>query len=191
MGRGDNVAQERSPSKVRYAVVGLGHIAQVAILPAFAHARRARALFAAEPTEVFAWSANTGEKRFREVDEMTAAVLRFPGERLATFTCSLGAADVSAYQVVGTKGSLRVDPAYGYADTLGHHLEVGGKPTERRFRKRDQFAAELLYFSDWHPRGPGAGAVGGGGAGRRAAQAIERPPVRKPRLVRAESPSPE
>ena len=25
---------------VRYAVVGLGHIAQVAVLPAFAHARR-------------------------------------------------------------------------------------------------------------------------------------------------------
>ena len=26
--------------KIRYAVVGLGHIAQVAVLPAFAHARR-------------------------------------------------------------------------------------------------------------------------------------------------------
>src|SRR5256885_2443853 len=26
--------------RVRYAVVGLGHIAQVAVLPAFAHARR-------------------------------------------------------------------------------------------------------------------------------------------------------
>jgi hypothetical protein len=26
--------------KVRYAVVGLGHIAQVAVLPAFAHAKR-------------------------------------------------------------------------------------------------------------------------------------------------------
>jgi predicted dehydrogenase len=46
----------------------------------------ARALFAAEPVEVFAWSANNGERRFREVDEMTAAVMRFPGERLATFT---------------------------------------------------------------------------------------------------------
>lgn len=29
-----------STKKVRYAVVGLGHIAQVAVLPAFAHARR-------------------------------------------------------------------------------------------------------------------------------------------------------
>src|SRR4051812_17952886 len=29
-----------SPQPVRYAVVGLGHIAQVAVLPAFAHAQR-------------------------------------------------------------------------------------------------------------------------------------------------------
>ncbi|MGH9176013.1 MAG: Gfo/Idh/MocA family oxidoreductase, partial [Vicinamibacterales bacterium] len=30
----------RRSAIVRYAVVGLGHIAQVAVLPAFAHARR-------------------------------------------------------------------------------------------------------------------------------------------------------
>src|SRR5947207_6428180 len=28
------------PGPIRYAVVGLGHIAQIAMLPAFAHARR-------------------------------------------------------------------------------------------------------------------------------------------------------
>jgi len=179
----------------------------------------ARALFAAEPTEVFARSANNGEKRFREVDEMTAAVLRFPGERLATFTCSLGAAGVSAYQVVGTKGSLRVDPAYGYADALVHHLEIGGKSKERTFRKRDQFAAELLHFSDCilEDREPEPSGVEGladvriirallrsARSGRpvrlgpfarrrrpRLAQQIRRPPVRKPRLVRAQSPSAE
>src|SRR4029079_14240084 len=33
-------ARGRDPRRVRYAVVGLGHIAQVAVLPAFAHARR-------------------------------------------------------------------------------------------------------------------------------------------------------
>ena len=35
--KGDAVPVTR---QVRYAVVGLGHIAQVAVLPAFAHARR-------------------------------------------------------------------------------------------------------------------------------------------------------
>src|SRR6195256_5714937 len=37
MRKGDTVSATR---KIRYAVVGLGHIAQVAVLPAFAHARR-------------------------------------------------------------------------------------------------------------------------------------------------------
>src|ERR1051325_470114 len=37
---GDNGRQSRRGRQVRYAVVGLGHIAQVAVLPAFAHAKR-------------------------------------------------------------------------------------------------------------------------------------------------------
>jgi glucose-fructose oxidoreductase len=179
----------------------------------------ARSVFAAEPTEVLARSANNGERRFREVDEMTTAVMRFPGERLATFTCSLGAADVSAYQVVGTRGTLRVDPAYGYAEALVHHLQIGEKEQQRRFRKRDQFAAELLHFSDCvlRDRQPEPSGTEGladvriirallrsARTGRpvrlgpftrarrpRLTQEIERPPVRKPRLVRAESPSPD
>ena len=47
---------------------------------------------------------------------MTSAILRFPGERLAPFTCSFGAADVASYRIVGTKGDLRVEPAYEYAE---------------------------------------------------------------------------
>ena len=31
---------KRSSGPIKYAVVGLGHITQVAVLPAFAHARR-------------------------------------------------------------------------------------------------------------------------------------------------------
>src|SRR4051812_17511771 len=33
------VAKQSQQKKIRYAVVGLGHIAQVAVLPAFAHAQ--------------------------------------------------------------------------------------------------------------------------------------------------------
>ncbi len=69
-------------------------------------------------------------------------------ERLASFTCSFGAADVGGYQVVGTKGDLRVDPAYQYAEPRKHQLTVDGKTTRKTFPKRDQFAPELLYFSD-------------------------------------------
>ena len=108
----------------------------------------ARYLFRAEPEEVFAYTANNGEKRFREVEEMTSAVLRFPNQRLASFTCSFGAADAGAYQVVGTKGDVRVDPAYEYAEGLKSVLTVDGGKRARAYPKRDQFAPELLHFSD-------------------------------------------
>jgi predicted dehydrogenase len=108
----------------------------------------ARYLFREEPISVVAFSANNGEKRFQEIDEMTAAILRFPDERLASFTISFGAADTSAYRIVGTKGSLLMEPAYEYAMPLAYKLTVEGKSKTVKFPKRDQLAAELLYFSD-------------------------------------------
>src|SRR5260370_19135552 len=79
---------------------------------------------------------------------MSSVIVRFPKERIATFTCSFGAADVSSYALIGTKGVLRADPAYQYAMPIKHQLTIGEKKTSRTFPKRDQFAAELVYFSD-------------------------------------------
>jgi glucose-fructose oxidoreductase len=67
---------------------------------------------------------------------------------LASFTCSFGSGDVSAYEVAGTKGTLRADPAYEYAEGLKLTTTIEGKSREYKFGKSDQFAAELLYFSD-------------------------------------------
>jgi len=91
---------------------------------------------------------NTGDPRFDEVDEMTSSILRFSGDRLASFTCSFGAADTSEYRIVGTEGDLRLEPAYEYADKLAHFLTLGGKTKKEVFAKRDQFAPELVYFSN-------------------------------------------
>lgn len=177
----------------------------------------ARYIFQAEPVEVFAWSANNGEKRFEEVDEMTSAILRFPDERLASFTSSFGASDVSAYQIVGSEGDLRVDPAYEFAGDLKHRLTIKGKTRERTFSKRDQFAPELLYFSDCVIKGQEPEPSGREGladvriiralyhsaaSGKPVKldeferdqrptikQEIHQPPVKKPRLVRAATPT--
>jgi glucose-fructose oxidoreductase len=108
----------------------------------------ARNLFRAEPTEVSAVSINSGLKSLAEIDETTAATLRFGNERIATFITSFNAADVAAYRIVGTKGHLHADPAYEYAEGLEYTVEIGGKKTTKRAGKRDQFAPELLYFSD-------------------------------------------
>jgi predicted dehydrogenase len=108
----------------------------------------ARALFRAEPKEVMALSVNSGPARLRDIDESTAAVLRFDGERIAAFVTSFNADDVASYRIVGTKGQLHVNPAYEYAEGLAYELTTNGKTTRRRIGKRDQFAPELIYFSD-------------------------------------------
>ena len=108
----------------------------------------ARYLFQDNPTSVSAISVGGTDRRFREVDEMTAALLHFPGDRLASFVCSFGAADVSSYDLLGTKGSVRVDPAYEYVGPLKQAITIDGKSRSREFPWRDQFAPELIYFSD-------------------------------------------
>jgi glucose-fructose oxidoreductase len=108
----------------------------------------ARYLFRAEPREVMALSVNAVPGKLPGIDETTGAILRFEGGRLATFVTSFNADDVAAYRIVGTKGHLHADPAYEYAEGLGYELTVNGKTTRERIGKRDQFAPELLYFSD-------------------------------------------
>ena len=108
----------------------------------------ARYLFRAEPEEVFAYAATRAQdERFKEIDEMSAALLRFPDDRLATFTCSFGAADRSTYEVIGTKGVVKMDPAYEMVGDLKSEITVEGRTQKATYKKRDQFGPELVYFS--------------------------------------------
>ncbi|MCC6557127.1 MAG: Gfo/Idh/MocA family oxidoreductase [Polyangiaceae bacterium] len=107
----------------------------------------ARYLFRAEPEEVLAATVMRRDDRFHDVDETVAALLRFPGNRLAQFTASQGLSSVSTYRLTGTLGDLRVEPAYEYSTDLVHHLCCDGETTTRLFPCRDQFAPELVYFS--------------------------------------------
>ncbi|MBC8043432.1 MAG: Gfo/Idh/MocA family oxidoreductase [Rhizobacter sp.] len=109
----------------------------------------ARMIFQDEPLEVSAATATKqGDGRFTEIEEMTSATLRFSNDRLATFTVSFGVSDISSYRIAGTKGDLTVEPAYGYQSALKHQMIIKGKKTQTNFKQRDQFAAELVYFSD-------------------------------------------
>ena len=108
----------------------------------------ARNLFGAEPTQVSAVSINSGLASLAEIDETTAATLRFGDDQLATFITSFHAADVAAYRIVGTKGHIHADPVYEYAGGLEYTLTREGKKTKKAVGKRDQFAPQLLYFSD-------------------------------------------
>lgn len=123
----------------------------------------ARMIFAAEPESAFAVALRPDDPRFEAVEETVCATLGFPGERIATFACSFGAADVSSYRVVGTEGDLVVEPAYEYEGELAHRLSRNGRTREKRFARRDQFAPEILHFSACvrHGRQPEPGGVEG------------------------------
>ncbi|MDP9002832.1 MAG: Gfo/Idh/MocA family oxidoreductase, partial [Myxococcota bacterium] len=107
----------------------------------------ARYVFQDEPTNVYSHQVFGTDERFGNVDEMTTAVLRFPRNRVAQFTSSQGAADVSEFRVVGTKGDIRLDPAYEYAGEIKTTVTIDGKAKTAVSTKRDQFAPEIVHFS--------------------------------------------
>lgn len=108
----------------------------------------ARYLFKSEPVEVFAMSVSSKDSRFKKVDEIVSAVMKFPDDRLATFSVSFGAFATADYDLIGTKGRIRLEKGYEYTTTMRLKTYEDGKINIKKFSKRDQFAPELLYFSD-------------------------------------------
>jgi glucose-fructose oxidoreductase len=176
----------------------------------------ARTTLDGEPSRVFARAAPGGRAGLPGIDEMTSALLEFDNGCQATFTTSFAAADVSSFRVVGTEGDLVMQPAYEYVEPLEYTLTSGGRPLHRKGRRRDQFAAEILYFADCIRQGRAPEPSGEEGArdvrvvealyesaqrdapvdlppeghepGPDEAQARDEPPVAKPPLVNVEPP---
>jgi predicted dehydrogenase len=148
---------------------------------------------------------------------MSSATLRFPEERSASFTCGYGASGLNSYHLVGTKGDLRMQPAFTYTADLKSFLTTGNKTKEKTFPVRDQFAPELDYFADCiqHHRDPEPSGTEGladirvvealneSAAGRHPvrlphleyvrrpakSQEISRPAVEEPDLIHVKSPT--
>jgi glucose-fructose oxidoreductase len=106
----------------------------------------ARMVFRSEPEEVMAMHAGQGQGRFREVPEMTAAVLRYPGERVATFICCLSARSTGTWTAASTRRIVRMDPSFTYHAPLEVRVETESGTRTRRHPLRDQFAPELEHF---------------------------------------------
>ena len=174
----------------------------------------ARSLFGENPVEVTAASVQGPDPRFREVEEAASVIMRFPGERIASFTCSFGTADTGWYELLGTRGELCLDSAYEYEGSRELAVYIGEKSRTRTFRPCDQFAPELIAFSNSIRRGVDPEPDGMEGlidvriieaafesadTGRtirldlpadrpvRPSQAMKSPPVRNKRLVHANS----
>eukprot|EP01111_Echinosteliopsis_oligospora_P002524 TRINITY_DN1379_c0_g1_i1.p1 TRINITY_DN1379_c0_g1~~TRINITY_DN1379_c0_g1_i1.p1 ORF type:complete len:303 (-),score=72.84 TRINITY_DN1379_c0_g1_i1:399-1307(-) len=79
----------------------------------------ARNLFGTEPIEVYAKGTKHPESGFSNDFEDTVAVtMTFPGNKIAQFTVSYFGNAVDEYTIVGTKGSIRMNPGFLYTDAL-------------------------------------------------------------------------
>jgi predicted dehydrogenase len=70
----------------------------------------ARSIFGEEPTEAYA--AQCPALSGHDVDQTTAALLRFSDDRVAQFTASQETPDADSYTIGGTRGVLRVEPGF-------------------------------------------------------------------------------
>jgi predicted dehydrogenase len=115
----------------------------------------ARHVFNAEPVEVRAAASFGRDRRFRDVEEMAQVILRFPGDGLASFTCSFGAGATSVFQVRGTKGGARLEQAYEMAGAKKLIIDGPDGLPKRSMNvpNVDQFAPLLVHFSDCIVRG--------------------------------------
>ena len=78
----------------------------------------------------------SADPRFKEVHETISAIMKYPGDRLATFTASFGGAARARYEVIGSKGSLSLENAYEYADGMTMEIrDVSGKAKKKEYKK--------------------------------------------------------
>ncbi|HUL56237.1 MAG TPA: Gfo/Idh/MocA family oxidoreductase [Usitatibacter sp.] len=118
-----------------------------------------RHLFGAEPIEAYATLAG-GRRRGRGAEDSASCVLRFPGDRLATFQVSFDSATTGEYRVLGTKGALHAAPGYGFSERLRLTIRSGGRERSVEYPRSDHFGPQLIHFSDCIRRGREPGPSG-------------------------------
>lgn len=107
----------------------------------------ARNLYQSEPLSVSTVTYFKG-KRFSEVEEMASVILEFPKQRTASFSCSFGSHDTADFTVIGTDGVITLEKAYELFGNKTLTLETKKGKQTFKFSGGDQFAPELLHFSD-------------------------------------------
>src|SRR5687768_17619622 len=65
--------------------------------------------------------------------------------RSANLVCSFGASDCAEYRVVGTKGNVRLEPAYEYAMELKQYVATGGAPRDRKSTRLNSSHGYISY----------------------------------------------
>jgi predicted dehydrogenase len=110
----------------------------------------ARYIFEDEPVEVVSavGTKHTQSKFPQDFFDTVAVTLRFAQNKLAQFNLSYFGSPLNALVVVGTEGSLELDPAYTFGKALSQTITLGEKQENRSFKNTDHFGGELKYFPE-------------------------------------------
>lgn len=103
----------------------------------------ARMITNQEPTTVSAFTTNTDQAKFRDIEESMTFQLTFPGGVIADCRTSYRVAGLNRFTVYAERGSFGMDPAYNYNGNRGWRSDRA----ELRFDEIDVFAAELDDFA--------------------------------------------
>ncbi len=122
-----------------------------------------RFLSGEEPVEVDArWDVNDQDGRFGEVEENLVWTMRFPSGLLATCNTSYGTNTRGWFRAYGSRGSVQVEPAFGYEGVTMKiegpgHVEGGDTIADsnpRQFMREADHLAECIV-QNRQPRSPG------------------------------------
>ncbi|RFC62893.1 gfo/Idh/MocA family oxidoreductase [Fulvimarina endophytica] len=108
-----------------------------------------RNLFEAEPIAVSATGTRT--ERGLDCEDIVSVTLTFTEGRQASFTVCYSGAGADTFHLIGSEGSIRADPAFGFSPDLAITYEIetaAGESETRKAAVTDQFAGETDYFSD-------------------------------------------
>lgn len=112
----------------------------------------ARTLFAAEPIIVGAISTTTDNPRYINIEETTSAILKFDQDRLASFTISFGSFESSDFEILGDKGRIRLENAYGHYKESELKTDIqtrrGVASAHELFEPRSHFFEEIHHFNE-------------------------------------------
>jgi len=109
-----------------------------------------------EPTQISAYSSVIDhDGRFNEVEENISWTMKFPSGIVASCNSTYGANMDGFYRVHGSKGTIHVEPAFGYQGIhlIGHIAGAArgdsGKPLDDLEQEKDpaQFVRQAEYFA--------------------------------------------
>ena len=115
-----------------------------------------RFLTGEEPTQISAYSSIIDhDGRFNDVEENISWTMKFPSGIVASCNSTYGARMEGFYRVHGSKGTIHVEPAFGYQGIhlIGHIAGAArgdsGKPLDDLEQEKDpaQFVRQAEYFA--------------------------------------------